>query len=121
MVDDNRDSAESMALMLELLGNENRTAHDGLEAVELAEQFRPHVILMDIGMPKLNGYEATRRIREQPWGRDIAIIALTGWGQEEDRLKSKEVGCDGHLVKPIQLLDLQKLLAELPGGSGSQT
>ena len=104
-----------MAMMLEFLGNEVRTAHDGLEAVESAEQFRPHVILMDIGMPRLNGYEATRRIREQPWGQGIAVIALTGWGQEGDRAKSREAGCDGHLVKPIHLPDLEKLLGELQG------
>jgi PAS domain S-box-containing protein len=114
VVDDNRDSATSMALMLQLLGNEVRTAHDGIEAVELAEQFRPQVVLMDIGMPKLNGYEATRRIRERPWGCDLVIIALTGWGQDVDRAKSKEAGCDGHLVKPVNLPDLEKLLAELP-------
>ena len=115
MVDDNRDSATSMAMMLQLLGNEVRTAHDGIEAVELAERFRPQVVLMDIGMPKLNGYEATRRIREQPWGRDMTIVALTGWGQDVDRAKSKEAGCDGHLVKPVDLPDLEKLLAKLQG------
>jgi PAS domain S-box-containing protein len=112
VVDDSRDSAASMATMLQLLGNEVRTAHDGLEAVRIAEQFRPQVVLMDIGMPKLNGYEATRRIREQPWGRDMAVIALTGWGQEVDRARSKEAGCDGHLVKPIGLPDLERLLNE---------
>jgi PAS domain S-box-containing protein len=115
VVDDNRDSADSMALMLQLLGNEIWTAHDGLEAVELAEQFRPQVILMDIGMPGLSGYEATRRIREQPWGRDMIIVALTGWGQDTDRAKSREAGCDSHLVKPIDLADLEKLLAGLQG------
>ncbi|HEV7516913.1 MAG TPA: ATP-binding protein, partial [Thermoanaerobaculia bacterium] len=118
VVDDNEDSAASMAMMLQLLGNEVRSAHDGLEAVEVAGQFRPQVILMDIGMPKLNGYEATRRIREQPWGGDVAVIALTGWGQEGDRARSKEAGCDGHLVKPVDLADLEKLLVELPGGEG---
>ncbi|HEX5761190.1 MAG TPA: PAS domain S-box protein [Thermoanaerobaculia bacterium] len=113
VVDDNRDSAASMAMMLRLRGNEVRTAHDGIEAVELAEGFRPQVVLMDIGMPRLSGYEATRRIREQPWGRDMAIIALTGWGQEVDRARSKQAGCDGHLVKPVNLPDLEKVLAEL--------
>jgi PAS domain S-box-containing protein len=115
VVDDNRDSADSMAMMLQLLGDEVRTAHDGIEAVELAGQFRPQVILMDIGMPKLNGYEAAQRIREQPWGRGTTIIALTGWGQEADRLRSKEAGCDGHLVKPVNLPDLEELLVELRG------
>jgi PAS domain S-box-containing protein len=115
VVDDNMDAATSMAMMLQLMGNEVRTAHDGLEAVEMAEQFRPQVVLMDIGMPRLNGYESTRRIREQPWGRDMAIIALTGWGQEMDRVRSKEAGCDGHLVKPVNLPELEKLLLELAG------
>jgi CheY-like chemotaxis protein len=113
VVDDNEDSAASMEIMLQLLGNEVRTAQDGYEALELAGQLRPQVVLMDIGMPNLNGYEATRRIREQPWGRDITIIALTGWGQEEDRARSREAGCNGHLVKPVELSELEKLLAEL--------
>jgi PAS domain S-box-containing protein len=117
VVDDNADAAVSMAMMLRLMGNEVRTAGDGIEAVELAEQFRPQVILMDIGMPKLDGYEATQRIREQPWGRDTTVIALTGWGQDADRVKSKQAGCDGHLVKPINWPDLQKILAELQGGN----
>ena len=107
------DSARSMARMLKLLGNEVRTAHDGVEAVAAAAEFRPEVILMDVGMPRLNGYEATRRIREQPWGRHVTIIALTGWGQEGDSVRSKEAGCDGHLVKPVSLTDLQSLFAEL--------
>ena len=76
---------------------------------------------MDVGMPRLNGYEATRRIREQPWGRDMIIIALTGWGQEDDKVQSQEAGCDGHLVKPVNLADLEKLLAELAGENSSRT
>ncbi len=113
VVDDNEDSAVSMEMILHLLGNEVRTAHSGYEAVELAGQFRPQVMLMDIGMPLLNGYDATRRIREQPWGRDMIIIALSGWGQEEDRARSREAGCDGHLVKPLELAELEKVLARL--------
>ncbi len=117
IVDDVRDSAESLALMLRLIGAEVALAHDGLAAVELAERFRPEVVLMDVGMPRLNGYEATRRIRQQPWGKDMVIIALTGWGQEADRVQSKEAGCNGHLVKPVALADLQKLFAALlPAG-----
>jgi CheY-like chemotaxis protein len=112
VVDDNRDSAASMAMMLKLTGNEVRTAHDGVEAVEVAGAFRPQAILMDVGMPRLNGYEATRRIREQPWGRSVIIIALTGWGQEGDKLQSREAGCNGHLVKPASLPELEKALAE---------
>ncbi|MEA2692084.1 MAG: hypothetical protein QOJ16_1471 [Acidobacteriota bacterium] len=119
VVDDNEDSAASMAMMLQLLGNDVRMAQDGIEAVEVAEQFRPQVVLMDIGMPRLNGYEATRRIREQPWGRGMTVIALTGWGQDGDRAKSREAGCDGHLVKPIDLPDLEKLLTDLQSSDPS--
>ncbi len=118
VVDDNRDSAGTMAEMLVILGHQVRTAHDGVEAVEAVEQFRPQVVLMDVGMPRLNGFEATRRIRAQAWGRAMTIVALTGWGQEGDRLRSKEAGCDGHLVKPVSLPDLEKLLAELTERAG---
>jgi CheY-like chemotaxis protein len=113
VVDDNRDSAESMAEMLHLFGNEVAVAHDGLEAIEQAGTFRPEIILMDVGMPKLNGLDAARRIREQQWGCEMTIIALTGWGQDNDRSLSKEAGCDGHLVKPVSLPDLEKALDEL--------
>ncbi len=119
VVDDLRDSALSMATIFRLLGNEVCTAHDGVEAVEAAERFQPEVVLMDVGMPRLNGYEATRRIREQPWGQGMVIIALTGFGQAGDRGRSQDAGCNGHLVKPINLSDLEKLLAELtPSDSG---
>jgi PAS domain S-box-containing protein len=113
VVDDNHDSALSMAMMLRLMGDEVKTAHDGLEAVKTAETFRPQIVLMDVGMPRLNGYEATRRIHAQAWGKAIAVIALTGWGQEGDKQRSLEAGCVGHLVKPVSLADLEKLLAEL--------
>ncbi|HVG08628.1 MAG TPA: ATP-binding protein [Thermoanaerobaculia bacterium] len=110
VVDDNRDSAESLALLLQVTGNEVRTAFDGLEAVEEAERFRPDVVLLDIGMPKLNGYEAARRIRGEPWGKGMLLIAQTGWGQEEDRRRSQEAGFDAHLTKPVDHLKLIKLL-----------
>jgi CheY-like chemotaxis protein len=113
IVDDNRDGANSLAVILKLMNNEVRTANDGVEAVEQAEVFRPDAILMDMGMPRLNGLEATRRIRAQPWGQSITIIALTGWGQDHDRDRSREAGCDGHLVKPVDLADLQKMLLEI--------
>ena len=118
MVDDNQDSAASMAMLLKLMGNQVRVAHDGVEALKVAESFRPQVILMDVGMPRLNGYEATRRIREQPWGRSVTIVALTGWGQEGDLERSREAGCDGHLVKPVSPPDLEQLLTHLSGGEG---
>ncbi len=113
VVDDNRDSAISLGMMLQLMGNEVRTAHDGLEAVQAAEVFQPNVMLLDIGLPKLNGYEAARRIREHPWGEEIVLIAVTGWGQEEDKRRSKEAGFNFHMVKPVEPTDLEKLLAGL--------
>jgi PAS domain S-box-containing protein len=113
VVDDNWDSAESLAMLLKLTGNETYTAQDGLEAVEAAATFRPEVVLLDIGLPKLNGYDAARKIRERPWGKSMVLVALTGWGQQEDRQKSKAAGFDGHLVKPVDHAALMRLLAEL--------
>jgi PAS domain S-box-containing protein len=110
IVDDNRDSADSLAMLLEITGNQTYLAHDGVEALESIENYHPEVVLLDIGLPKLDGHEVCRRVREQPWGKDILIIALTGWGQEEDRRKSEEAGFNGHLVKPV---DYDKLLALL--------
>jgi len=114
VVDDNRDSANSLAMLLKLLGHTVDTAHDGLEAVERAATFRADVILLDIGMPRLNGYEAARRIRQQRQ-KGLKLVALTGWGQEEDRQRSEEAGFDAHLVKPVDFAALTKLLAEWAG------
>ncbi len=111
VVDDNRDAAASLAMVLRLMGNETQTAHDGLEALQVAEAFRPEIVLLDIGMPKLNGYDTARRMREQPWGRNTMLIALTGWGQEEDRRRSQEAGFDTHMTKPVDPAVLEKLLA----------
>ncbi len=112
VVDDNPDSARSLGMLLKLLGNEIRTAGDGLEAIQAAEEFRPELILLDIGLPKLDGYEACRRIRQQPWSKPMTIVALTGWGQQEDRRRSQEAGFDHHLVKPVDLPTLRQLLSE---------
>ncbi len=111
VVDDNDDALNSLSMLVRVLGNQVFMARDGLEAVEVAEQFGPDIVLMDIGMPKLNGYEAARRIRMHPGGADIVLIATTGWGQEEDRRRSKEAGFDHHLVKPLELAKLQEILA----------
>lgn len=113
IVDDNRDSAETLATLLQIGGNETRTAHDGLAAVAAAEAFRPEVALLDIGLPGLNGWDTARRIREQPWGKTMILVALTGWGQEEDRRKSKDAGFDHHMVKPVDIDALLKMLAAL--------
>lgn len=112
VVDDNRDAAESLGMMLTLMGNEVRTAHDGLAAVEAAEAYRPEMILLDIGLPRMNGYDACRHIRGQAWANGTVIVALTGWGQEEDRRRSQEAGFDDHLVKPVDVDDLTKLLSQ---------
>ncbi len=111
VADDNQDAAKTLAIILRFMGHDVRTAHDGLEAVEVATEFRPDVILLDIGMPKLNGYDACRQIREQSWGKTIVIIALTGWGQEEDKRLSEEAGFSHHLVKPVDTTELKQLLA----------
>jgi CheY-like chemotaxis protein len=100
-----------MAAFLRLLGHEIQIANDGIEAISLAEKFEPDVILMDVGMPKLNGYDAAQETRKQPWGQKIVILALTGWGQDADRERSRNAQCDGHLVKPVDLSDLSKLLS----------
>ena len=113
VVDDNKDSADVLSMMLRIKGMEVRTAYDGLEAVEAAAAFRPNMVLLDIGLPKLNGYEVARQIRAQPWGKDTVLVAVTGWGQEEDRRHSQDVGINFHMVKPIDLVALQKMLSAL--------
>jgi CheY-like chemotaxis protein len=110
VADDNADSAGSLAMLLELQGYDVRTASDGLEAFQIASQFVPDAILLDIGMPSMNGYDAAQRIREQPWGKDILLIAQTGWGQERDRQRSRDAGFDAHLTKPLDFVVLMKLL-----------
>jgi PAS domain S-box-containing protein len=116
IVDDNRDSADSLAMLLEITGNKTYVAHDGEEALDAAQKYHPDVALLDIGLPRLDGHEVCRRIREQPWGKDIIMIALTGWGQEDDRRKSQAAGFNGHLVKPVDYDALLALLGELTNG-----
>jgi signal transduction histidine kinase/CheY-like chemotaxis protein len=111
VVDDNVDAAQALAMLLEVCGHETHIAHDGLAALEAAERLRPDVLLLDIGLPKLNGYEACRRIRQCQWGKEMVIIALTGWGQDVDRRRSHESGFDHHIVKPVEHTELIRLLA----------
>jgi len=113
VADDNHDAVESMGMMLRLMGNEVRTVRDGVQAVEEAAGFRPDMVLLDIGMPRLNGYDAARRIREQRWGSEMILVALTGWGQEEDKRRATEAGFDLHFTKPVSPADLEKLMAGL--------
>jgi CheY-like chemotaxis protein/two-component sensor histidine kinase len=111
IVDDNRDGADSLSAMLRLMGNDTLTAYDGRQGIEAARKFRPDVILLDIGLPLVNGYEVCRRIREQPWCQDTVFIAVTGWGQEQDRRRSQEAGFDRHMIKPVDPAALMKLLS----------
>jgi PAS domain S-box-containing protein len=113
VVDDNLDAANSLAIMLRLLGHELITAHDGLQAVQAAADFEPDVVLLDIGLPKMNGYEAARRIRLSPCGQRMLLVALTGWGQEDDKRRAREAGFDHHLTKPVESEVLERLIASV--------
>jgi signal transduction histidine kinase/ActR/RegA family two-component response regulator len=113
IADDNADSAESMGMLLRLMGNEVRIASDGLEAVEQAAQFQPDIVLMDIGMPRLDGYEAARRIRNQGWSRDTLLVAVTGWGPSDDSEEATAAGFDHHFTKPLDPADLRRLVSSM--------
>ena len=102
VVDDVSDSAAIFATMLEIYGAETRVALDGYQAIREAEAYRPNIVLMDVTMPGLNGYEAAKRIREQDWGRAMLLIAITGWGQDRDVREAYDAGFDGHLLKPVE-------------------
>ena len=113
VVDDNADAANSLSLLLSLSGHEVHTAYDGIEAVAAAAKLQPAVILLDIGLPKLNGLEAARQIRQQPGGQAMVLVALTGWSQEEDKRRSEEAGFDFHLIKPVDLAALEAILGSI--------
>jgi len=110
VVDDSRDGADSLGFLLKAAGHEVLTAYDGRTALTVAEERRPEVVLLDIGMPEVSGYDVARAIRREAWGRNMRLIALTGWGQAEHRRRSIEVGFDDHLVKPVELEMLENLL-----------
>ena len=110
IVEDNEDSALSLQMLLGALGHVAHVTHDGEQAIVAAAALNPDVILMDIGLPKMNGYEAARRIREESPSREMLIVALTGWGQDADRKRSVEAGIDHHLVKPLDLGELTRIL-----------
>jgi CheY-like chemotaxis protein len=113
IVDDNRDAADSLAMLLRTTGNDIRTAYDGLEAVQVASEFRPEVVLLDIGLPKIDGHEVAQRIRQETWGRQMCLIAVTGWSDETDRARSRAAGFDHHLVKPLDTGHLAQLLGSV--------
>ena len=121
VVDDNADAGFTLAMLLKLKGYEAHTRTSGRAGIEAAEALQPSAILLDIGMPDLDGYATSRLIREQAWGRDVVIIALTGYGQEEDRQRTREAGFNGHLVKPVDLAILTNLLTDLLGNDAAQS
>jgi CheY-like chemotaxis protein/anti-sigma regulatory factor (Ser/Thr protein kinase) len=112
VADDNENAAKLLAMLLKALGNDVRVACDGEAALTLAAEFRPDIALLDLGMPRLDGYETARRIRHEPWGRNMVLAALTGWGQEEDKRRTKEAGFNHHFVKPVDAATLRELLAD---------
>jgi DNA-binding response OmpR family regulator len=116
IADDNLDAAESLALVLDQANHLTQVAHDGVSALALAETFRPQIALLDIGLPGMTGHELARQLRARPWGASMRLIAVTGWGQESDRLKSTEAGFDEHLTKPVDpdqlLLSIATYVAE---------
>lgn len=114
VVDDNVDAAVSLGMLLKLAGQDVRVAYDGPAALRQAIDFRPQLVLLDIGMPGMDGYEVCRRIRRESTLVGATVVALTGWGQDEDRRRSHEAGFDHHIVKPVEPSALQRLLDDLP-------
>jgi len=112
VADDNREAAASLTDLLSLMGHDARVAHDGLEAMDLFARFRPDMVILDLGMPHMNGLETARRLRSQPGGKEVMLVALTGWGQLHDREQSRDAGFDLHLVKPIDMPALERLLSQ---------
>ena len=121
VVDDNVDSAVSLATLLRMTGHDALLAHEGVGAIEAAERQRPDVVLLDIGLPHMNGYEVCRRLRELPWGNDLVVIAVTGWGQGDEPQKWQEAGFDAHLVKPVHYDNLIALLSTLSPPNGTES
>jgi CheY-like chemotaxis protein len=121
VVDDQCDAAQSIATLLRMSGNDVQTAHDGPSALQTAAVLRPDVVLLDIGLPGMDGYEVARRMRASPALNGTILIALTGWGQDEDRRRSQESGIDYHLVKPVDLTALEQLLSSLASDAGAES
>ncbi len=111
VVDDNVDAADMLVMLLQTFGHEVQAAYNGQTALEIAVQYEPDFVLLDIGLPDMNGYEVARRLRQQPQTKDVRLIAMTGYGQDSDRQRSQEAGFDHHLVKPVDPQKLQDLLA----------
>jgi CheY-like chemotaxis protein len=118
VADDNRDSADSLAMMLRLAGHDVVTAYDGRQAIERLRERQPDVAIVDIGMPEYDGYEVARTVRREPWGQSLLLVALTGWGQPADRQRATEAGFDHHFTKPIDPARLDDVLAGVPQRGG---
>ena len=114
VADDNADTAESFGEILRMMGNDVHVVTDGLEALKAADALRPDVAMLDLGMPGLSGYELASALRREPWGRSMMLVAVTGWGQAEDRRRSREAGFDHHFVKPVEPGEIERLLDEAP-------
>jgi DNA-binding response OmpR family regulator len=117
VADDNRDATESLAALLRMVGHEVRIAYDGVEAVGVASEYRPDAVVLDIGMPKMSGYDVAKKLRAESTGRELTIIAVSGWGQEADKQRSRESGIDHHLVKPLEPSSLLRVLATSARGN----
>jgi two-component system, OmpR family, response regulator len=110
LVDDNADSSEPLSLLLQTRGHETRISTDGEEAIALADDFRPDCVVLDLGLPRMDGYEVARRLRERPYGAEIVLVALTGWAGKDVRTKAAEAGFDYHLVKPVNWEELERIV-----------
>jgi CheY-like chemotaxis protein len=121
VVDDNQDAASSLALLLTMLGHEVQTANNGLEALDAIQSFDPGVVFLDLGMPGMSGYEVADRARAMSGGRESVLVALTGWGQESDRQRTRQAGFDYHLVKPVERSTIEALLSEIQSQSTAKT
>ena len=118
VADDNEDAAQSLGMLLEIMGCQVRTAPDGAAALDVAAEFRPDLALLDLGMPRVDGFDLARRIRAEPWGRGMTLVAVTGWGQQQDRKRSADAGFDHHLVKPIGPEAVRSLVTgSIPAGT----
>jgi CheY-like chemotaxis protein len=121
LVDDNFDCTEPLSILLQAKGHDTRVATEGEEAITLADEFRPSCVLLDLGLPMMDGYEVARRLRERPYGSDLVLVALTGWAGKDVRSKTAEAGFDYHLVKPVDWNELEKIVQSVAPRAASDT
>jgi DNA-binding response OmpR family regulator len=111
VVEDNTDVADTLEALIQAWGHDTRVARDAVAGLKTADEYQPHVVLLDIGLPKMHGYDVAKRLRERPWATNLTMIAVTGWGQEADRLQSQGAGISHHLVKPLVPEELERILS----------